>query len=145
MSDSPRLSREFVSFLLVGGFAAAAQWLSRFGFNLIMPYAGAVGAAYLVGLVIAFELNRRYVFPQGRDRGSERFARFILVNAASFVMVWTVSMVLGQLFLPRVMPETWALATGHAVGILSPVLLSYILHKHFTFRATAPSERQRRK
>lgn len=128
------LSQQFGLFLLVGGTAAASQWLSRFAFDAILPYAAAVAAAYGVGLTIAFELNRRFVFPAARDARRRRFARFLLVNALSFLVVWTVSMLLGQVLLPRLMSAEWAEAVGHGIGILSPVLLSYGLHKHYTFR-----------
>lgn len=129
------MKRQFAIFLLVGGTAAAAQWLSRFAFNAILPYAGAVAAAYGVGVLVAFELNRRFVFPNTMGRRRAQFARFLLVNAVSFTLVWLVSMLLGEILLPKVMERQWGEAVGHGLGILSPVLLSYLLHKHFTFRA----------
>ena len=129
------MSRQFAAFLLVGGAAAAAQWLSRFAFNAILPYAGAVAVAYGVGVLVAFELNRRFVFPSAGGERRAQFARFLLVNAISFTLVWLVSMLLGEVLLPKVMERQWAEAVGHGIGILSPVLLSYLLHKHFTFRA----------
>lgn len=136
MAERPSLvSHQFVLFLLVGGTAAAAQWLSRFAFAAFLPYAAAVAAAYGVGLIIAFELNRRFVFPAAQDARRRQFARFLLVNALSFLVVWTVSMLLGEVLLPRVMSADWAEALGHGIGILSPVLLSYGLHKRYTFRA----------
>ena len=131
------LSSQVVLFLLVGGTAAAAQWLARFPFNLVMPYAMAVMAAYAVGMAIAFELNRRYVFPDGADARHRQFVRFFLVNILSFATVWAVSMGLGSLLLPRFMAPNLAEALGHGVGVLSPALASYFLHKHFTFRAAA--------
>jgi len=129
------MSRQFAAFLLVGGAAAAAQWLSRFAFNAILPYAGAVAVAYGVGVLVAFELNRRFVFPSAAGERRAQFARFLLVNAISFTLVWLVSMLLGEVLLPKVMERQRAEAVGHGIGILSPVLLSYLLHKHFTFRA----------
>ena len=67
----PLLSRQFAAFLLVGGTAAAAQWLSRFAFSHALPYAAAVVCAYAVGVLVAFELNRRFVFPTAP--GDRRF------------------------------------------------------------------------
>jgi putative flippase GtrA len=131
------LSSQVVLFLLVGGTAAAAQWLARFPLNLVMPYAAAVTAAYAVGMAIAFELNRRYVFPAGADARHRQFVRFFLVNILSFATVWAVSIGLGSLILPRLMAANLAEALGHGVGVLSPALASYFLHKHFTFRVPA--------
>ena len=133
-SSSPRPDRQFVRFLLVGGTAAAAQWLSRFAFEAVLPYGGAIAAAYGVGLLIAFELNRRYVFPQAGAAHRAQFVRFLLVNALSFVVVWLVSLLLGDFMLPKVMLRDWAEALGHGIGVLSPALLSYALHKRYTFR-----------
>ncbi len=131
----PKLSRQFGLFLLVGGTAAAAQWLSRFGFNLYLPYGYAVAAAYGVGVLVAFELNRRFVFTGVGDSRARQFVRFLLVNCLSFVVVWIVAMALGGWLLPKLLSPALSEAIGHGVAILSPAVLSYALHKHFTFRA----------
>lgn len=131
------LKSQWVLFILVGGSAAAAQWLVRFPLNLIMPYAAAVVVAYGVGMAIAFELNRRYVFPAGADARHRQFVRFFLVNILSFAIVWAISVGLGSILLPRLMAPALAEALGHGVGVLSPAFASYFLHKHFTFRVPA--------
>jgi putative flippase GtrA len=131
------LSSQLALFLLVGGTAAGAQWLARFPFNRVMPYAAAVVCAFGVGMIIAFELNRRYVFPAGGDARHRQFLRFFLVNILSFATVWAVSVGLGVYILPRFMAPGLAEALGHGVGVLSPALASYFLHKHFTFRVQA--------
>ena len=133
----PFLTRQFAAFLLVGGTAAAAQWLSRFAFSLVFPYSGALVAAYGVGIVVAFELNRRFVFPAASLEARKQFLRFLGVNVVSFAMVWVVSMVLGEQLLPRLMPVSWAEAIGHGVGVLSPAGVSFLLHRNFTFRGPA--------
>lgn len=136
----PLLSRQFGAFLLVGGTAAAAQWLSRFAFSHALPYAAAVVAAYAVGILIAFELNRRFVFPHASGGRHGQFMRFLAVNAVSFVVVWLVSMLLGEILLPRIMPRVWAEALGHGIGVLSPAVLSFALHSRYTFRAHGPAD-----
>lgn len=127
-------SRQFLLFLLVGGTAAAAQWLSRFAFGAVMPYAAAVACAYVVGMVVAFLLNRRFVFPAAGPDLRQQFLRFVAVNALAFVLVWAVAMVIGDILLPRFMDKAVAHAVGHGIGIMSPVVLSYVLHKRFTFK-----------
>ncbi len=130
----PFFSRQFVAFLVVGGTAAAAQWLSRFAFSYALPYSGALVAAYGVGLAVAFELNRRFVFPTMGENRHAQFARFLAVNALSFCVVWLVSMLMGEVLLVQVMPRQWAEAVGHGIGVLSPAALSFILHRSYTFR-----------
>ena len=90
-------------------------------------------------MAIAFELNRRYVFPAGADGRHRQFMRFFTVNILSFVTVWAVSVGLGSVLLPRFMAPALAEAVGHGVGVLSPALASYFLHKHFTFRVRGPA------
>ena len=131
------MSRQFVVFLVVGGVAAAAQWLSRFAFSYALPYPVALVAAYGVGVILAFELNRRFVFTAGGPDRRAQFLRFVAVNAVSFVVVWLVSMLLGRLLMPTVMPADWAEAIGHGIGVLSPAVLSFFLHRSFTFRGPA--------
>lgn len=133
----PLLSGQFAGFLLVGGAAAAAQWLSRFGFSHFLPYAGAVVCAYAVGMVVAFELNRRFVFPLARDRRRAQFARFLAVNLVSFAVVWMLSILLGEMLFPKLMPRQLAEAVGHGIALLSPAVLSFILHSRYTFRTPA--------
>ena len=131
----PLLSRQFAAFLLVGGTAAAAQWLSRFAFSHALPYAAAVVCAYAVGVLVAFELNRRFVFPTAPGDRRGQFMRFLAVT-----VVWLVSMLLGELLLPRFMSRAWAEAIGHGVGVLSPAVLSFALHKRYTFRSHGPAK-----
>lgn len=129
------LTAQVTLFLLVGGSAAAVQWVARFPFSNIMPFPAAVVAAYAIGMCVAFELNRRFVFPPAGDARHRQFVRFFLVNILSFAMVWLVSVGLGAYFLPHFMPLGEAEAIGHGVGVLAPALSSFLLHKHFTFRA----------
>ncbi len=134
------LSSQLALFLLVGGTAAATQWLVRFPLSMVMPYAAAVVCAYAVGMGIAFELNRRFVFPAGADARHRQFVRFFLVNILSFATVWVVSVGLGAYLFPRFMAPSLAEALGHGLGVLSPALASYFLHKHFTFRVEAQAK-----
>jgi putative flippase GtrA len=134
------LKSQLALFLLVGGTAAGAQWLARFPLNRVMPYPAAVVLAFGLGMAVAFELNLRFVFPPAGDARHRQFVRFFLVNILSFATVWAVSMVLGSLLLPRFMARDLAEALGHGVGVLSPALASYFLHKHFTFRAPSAAQ-----
>ena len=54
------MSRRFLGFLVVSGFAAAVNFASRFAFDVVVPYAVAIVLAYGVGMATAFALNRRW-------------------------------------------------------------------------------------
>ena len=132
------LSREFLKFLAAGGTAAAAQWLSRFAFSQFVDFAWAVALAYFVGLTTAFVLNKRFVFGASDRTLTQEMTYFALVNAVSFPIVWVVSIAFGEHLLPQVMSKPLAEAIGNGIGIISPVGLSFVLHKFFTFRKMAP-------
>jgi putative flippase GtrA len=128
------LSAQFARFVAVGGIALLLHWLSRFVFNLFVGYGWAIVLAYAVGMLVAFILNKIYVFPtSGRSLNFEMFF-FFLVNIAAFPLVWAVAYVLGEGVLIKSMPPQPALALAHGFAITLPVFINYALHKLVTFR-----------
>ena len=124
---------EFVRFLAVGGIAAAANVASRIGFDIVMPYEVAIIAAYLVGMTLAFILNRAFVFARSGRAAHREYARFALVNLAAVAQVWLVSVGLARLFFPWI-GMTWHPDTvAHMIGVALPVFTSYFGHKYFSF------------
>ena len=127
-------SGQFARFLAVGGIALVVHWLSRFAFNVFMPYAWAIVFAYLVGILVAFTLNKIYVFPYSRHSLNFEMSFFFLVNIAAFPIVWAVAYMLGEWLLVRYLSPQVALAVAHGFAITLPVLVNYALHKLVTFR-----------
>ena len=128
------VSRQFGWFLLAGGIAALANWLSRFIFNLFMTYGEAIVAAYAIGMVVAFALNKRYVFPYSQRPLAAEMSFFMLFNLAAFPIVWATAYLLGERLLPGVLPRQFALALGHGCAVVVPALVNFVLHKSITFR-----------
>jgi putative flippase GtrA len=128
------VSAQFARFLVVGGVALVCHWLSRFAFNMVVGYGWAIVLAYLVGILVAFVLNKIYVFPfSGRSLNFEVFF-FFLVNIAAFPFVWIIAYALGEWVLAERMPREPALALAHGVAITLPVFVNFALHKFITFR-----------
>jgi putative flippase GtrA len=127
-------SRQFGRFLLAGGIAALANWLSRFIFNLFMTYAEAIVAAYALGMAVAFVLNKHYVFPYSRRPVAAEMSFFALFNLAAFPIVWVIAYLLGERLLPGLLPRQLALALGHGCAVAVPALINFVLHKLITFR-----------
>ena len=122
----------FVTFILVGGLAAAVNVATRALVSLVAPYTVAITVAFLVALVLAFTLNRIYVFRSAGSR-THQFGKFLIVNLAALVQIWAVSMLLARFVLPWI-GEVWQPElVAHTVGVLSPVVTSYAAHKRFTF------------
>ena|ERR1044072_1621920 len=127
-------SAQFTRFLAVGGVALLCHWLSRFAFNVIVSYGWAIVLAYAVGIVVAFVLNKLYVFPYSQRSLNFEMSFFVLVNIAAFPVVWIVAYVLGEWILARYLERPVALALAHGFAITLPVLVNYALHKLVTFR-----------
>lgn len=126
-------ARRFAAFLLTGGLAAAVNVASRAAFELAMPYEAAVALAYLVGMTTAFALARLFVF-RGSGRGLRaEYGRFALVNVAALMQVLIVSVGLAKGLFPAIGLVWNAELIAHAVGVLSPVVVSYQGHKRFSF------------
>lgn len=128
----------FLRFLVVGGFAAAANFGSRFVFSLGVSYETAVTLAWCVGITTAFTLSRLYVF-EGARHGSvwRQFAGFTLVNLFALLQTLAVSLGLLHWGLPALGIERHAEAIAHAFGIVVPIFTSYFGHKHLSFRQPA--------
>jgi putative flippase GtrA len=127
------LNRQFLAFLLVGGFAAFVNWLSRFYLNDFMSFSAAIVLAYLIGMVTAFVLSRLMVFDKSGRSAHSDFLRFTIVNVVAVIQVWLISVALAGWLMPWI-GFTWhAEEIAHAVGVAAPIVTSYLGHRHFTF------------
>jgi putative flippase GtrA len=126
-------ARRFASFIVTGGIAALVNLGSRWLLSHALPYEAAVALAYLVGMTTAFLLARMFVFHASGASWLVEYGRFAVVNAFSFLVVLGVSAGMLRLVLPFV-GWTWhAEEIAHLVGVVSPIVLSYYAHKHYSF------------
>lgn len=127
---------QIVRFLLLGGLAAAINWLVRFPLSLVLPFPAAVFVAYLIGMSAGFTLYRAYVFPNSRQPVPLQVTLFLIVNALGAVVVMAVSLALLHHLLPAigwsVLPE--AVAHGTAIGV--GAVANFFGHKYLSFRVT---------
>lgn len=127
------LSKPFIRFAVSGGIAAGVNILSRILLSEIMPYSIAVTIAYLFGMTTAYILMKVMVFEVSGQRVHQEYVRFTLVNVVAFAQVWLVSIGLAKHILPMIGFESHAETGGHIIGVLSPIVTSYFMHKYFTF------------
>ena len=127
------LTGEFGKFLLAGGTAAALNFASRFAFEPFMPFAAAVAAAYGVGVVTAFSLNRIFVFPASGKPLHHEMSWFFLFNLIAFPIVIGASAGLSWIF-GHVVPKPLAQAAAHAISIMLPAVANFAAHKFITFK-----------
>jgi putative flippase GtrA len=128
------LSTQFMRFLLAGGIAAGVNFCSRIILNEWMPYAAAIVLAYTLGMITAFVINRVFVFTEANNQLHHQMAKFVAVNLAAVVQTLAISLLLARIVFPRVGFDWHAETVSHAVGIVVPVVTSYLGHKHWTFR-----------
>lgn len=136
------MSGRFVRFLLTGGFAALVNLGSRYLLNEYMSFEAAVAVAYLAGVITAYVLAKIFVFDKSGSGVATEFRRFVIVNVLSLAVVWCVSVGLAIYFFPAVGFRWHAEAVAHFIGVLSPVVISYFAHKHYTFRAAGISSNE---
>ncbi|MBU2785113.1 GtrA family protein [Acidithiobacillus ferriphilus] len=130
-------SRQFIVFILTGGFAAAVNFSSRFFYNTFVDFPMAVTFAYLTGMVTAFVLAKFFVFQQASYSTAKSATLFAIVNIFAFAQTWGVSVFLAYHLLPVMGIHQFDKAIASAVGISIPVFTSFIAHKYITFREVA--------
>lgn len=127
-------SRQFLVFLLTGGFAAAVNFGSRIVYNQWTDFSVAVVLAYLTGMVTAFVLAKLFVFKESTQSVKHSALWFCLVNGVAVVQTWLISMGLAYYLLPWLGVTHFVPEIAHAAGVIFPVFTSYIGHKRFSFR-----------
>lgn len=127
------MTREFVAFVAAGGTAAFVNWLSRIGFSAFVPLGAAVVLAYLVGMTTAYVLNRMFVFQRSGRAIRNEYLRFALVNIVALAQVLGVTFVLVRWLFPAIGFDWRPHEVAHAIGVASPIITSYLGHRHFTF------------
>lgn len=127
---------QVVRFLLLGGLAAAINWLVRFPLSLVLPFPAAVLVAYMIGMSAGFTLYRAYVFPRSPLPVATQVMLFLAVNAAGAVVVMGVSLALLDHVLPMLGWSFYPEAIAHGLGIGIGAVANFLGHKHLTFRVS---------
>jgi len=125
--------KEFIQFVLVGGFAAGVNFFSRIVFSQWMEFRIAIVAAYGVGMITAYLLSKFLVFAPSGKKAHDEFLRFTLINLAAVIQVWLISVGLAEYAFPWLAFDFYPEEVAHFIGLSVPVITSYLGHKHFTF------------
>lgn len=128
------MSKQFLTFLLTGGTAAAVNFGSRVIYNLWMSFSTAVILAYITGMITAFILSKLFVFSDSQQSVHKSVMFFVLVNLVAVLQTFLISMGLAYYVLPKLGITTLVPEIAHAVGVVVPVFTSYLGHKRWSFR-----------
>ena len=99
---SKTLRTEFMQFLIVGGFAALVNFVSRIIINEWVNYRISIVLAYLAGMLTAFVLSKLYVFEKSGRHHWHELRDFTLINLLAVVQVWLISVGLAEYLFPTV-------------------------------------------
>ncbi len=127
-------SKQFLSFLLAGGFAAVVNFGSRFFYNEYMSFGNAVILAYITGMITAFVLTKLFVFEKSKHSTKKEFIYFTLVNLVAIVQTYIISVGFAEYIFPAFEFTFYPEAIAHAMGVAFPVFTSFIGHKYFSFK-----------
>ncbi|QLH42749.1 MAG: GtrA family protein [Coxiellaceae bacterium] len=129
------VSKQFIRFALVGGFAALVNFLSRIALSYILSYVTAIVIAYILGMCTAFLLCRLFVFEPQQHSNVTQASYFILVNVLAVLQTIAISLLLADWLLVGVIIDTSLReAVAHFFGVCFPIFSSFIGHKYLTFR-----------
>jgi len=127
-------NRQFLYFLISGGFAATLNILSRIIFSNFVCYEVAIILAYIVGITSAFLIMRNFVFDGERDDVRGQAIRFIFVNILAIIQTLIASIYMNNFIIQSYPLFNHAALVAHIIGVLVPVITSFFAHKWYTFR-----------
>jgi putative flippase GtrA len=127
-------STQFARFVVVGGFAALVNFLSRIAFSHFINYPAAIVAAYCIGIVTAYLLSRLFVFGASEKGPFREVTWFVGVNILGVLQTLAVSVALAWYVLPWLGVQQYREEVAHFVGVCVPVFTSYLGHKYLTFK-----------
>lgn len=142
MALSKDSHKEFVRFVVTSGVAALVNIGARVIFSQFVSYGWAVFLAYLIGMLTAYLLARKYVFEASGRSVQREMSGFIFINIIAVIQVWIVSVGLYKWVLPWI-HWTWEPAlVAHICGVISPTFTSYFGHKYISFGKQMPKSNE---
>ena len=127
------LRNQFTLFILAGSIAALINIISRIILTIFLNFQFSVFISYLIGMVTAFLLQRKYVFKSSKKSYKKSFAAFSLVNLVALFQVWLVSLLIKVWLVNFISSITIVEFIAHCFGVVIPVFTSYFGHKYITF------------
>jgi len=133
------LADERVRFLLAGGVSALVTYGLFFTSELTIGkwigYLGSLYLSYVLGVMFAFVLHRRYTFRAHRTGGS------IVVDFLRFSSIYVLALVFNSAGLPLLVEVAHLspLVAQAVVVILTP-FITYVGHRYFSFARRTPPQ-----
>ncbi len=126
-------TKQFAIFLVTGTIAAAANFFSRIGYSIYLPFSISVVLSYATGMVVSFILMRKVVFHDHATPFLKSLITFVIINLFSFVQNWVISMTMEYAILPKIGITAYSLDIASLTGIAFPVITSFFGYKKYSF------------
>lgn len=128
------VKNQFIIFVLLNGFAAIINFLSRILFSHFVNYPTAIVLAYIVGMCTAYLLCKMFVFESIQNKVTKQILYFVLINAFALLQTLLISILFAKYILHFLHHTSLQEAIGHFIGLCAPVISSYFGHKYITFK-----------
>ena len=127
-------SRQFITFLITGGLAALVNFSSRVFLNQWISFSLSIVIAYLIGMLTAFTLAKKFVFTESSQSIKSSAMYFSLINLLAIAQTWVVSVSLAHYLLPNLGITNFTREIAHLCGVVFPVFTSFVGHKRLSFK-----------
>lgn len=129
-------SAQFLKFLFSGSMSALVNWSTRLILHQILEVDSDYSfiIAYFLGLLTAFLLYRKFVFPYSFLPSTTQSIRFLIVNFSFFPIVFFAFNFLVDLLLSFGMGD-YAHPVSHVLVIGLPAVITFLLYKFFAFKS----------
>ena len=127
-----QFKKQFLLFIISGGIAAFINILSRSILSNFLGFEISIIYAYLIGMIVAYILSRKFVFISNHNFKKSFFA-FTVINLIAIVQTYFISIYFKENILPFFGIKFLNEFLSHSVGVAFPVFTSYFGHKYISF------------
>lgn len=125
-------TKQFLNFITVGISAAFLHWFARYLLGYLFSFSTSVVLAYGFGILVAFILNRVFVFPSSTVPLGQQAYKFVIINLIMFPVVWGVSIFAESILMGLSISYSHSLA--HGIAVLLPGMMTFVAYRFFTFK-----------
>ena len=126
--------KQFFLFILAGGTSAIINMLSRIILSIFLRFEFSILLAYLIGMIIAFFLSKKFVFNNPKKSNNKTFAAFALINLISVIQTFFISTLMRNWLITILDNLTIAELISHLCGLGILTFTSFFGHKYITFK-----------
>jgi putative flippase GtrA len=128
------MQKQFFLYILVGSFSGVISFCFRVLVNRWVSFSIAIILAYLVGMITAFILAKLFIFKKSQQPLHRTIIIYSVINLLGLLQTLFITLGLAYYILPAMGINSHAREIAHFIGLVSPVYISYLGHKKFSFR-----------